>query len=372
VSHSTLKHERDFVGSAAESRAQFDDLIRLARSRMTVEAGTGLADPVIRQRLAALEGRVEAHFCMGQHQATLAEEGRDAGALPMLNKLTGTLLMQEVWAIAADLLEEDAGVTPARERPGPRDTAQWAELGMRSLSRAIAGGTSKVPREIGELVPHGLKGADGPTELATDLYVVAGHFEGLAGGSERISRAQDAQGVPDLVGMSGRQDGRAGRRRDPENGTCAVGPLFRLGDRRSRRIKGEAGRGLPRDMRDKRVTVNETRRLIAGSMEEGLSALREIVGQTGDRGIGGPGAVKEPGAQGAVQGGPRRQTAAGGFRCKGEGQQPGGDFAILVVRAERRPGPEIEETPVERLRLARLDVFQATLEGVGEGGLRVG
>jgi alkylation response protein AidB-like acyl-CoA dehydrogenase len=148
VSHSTLKHERDFVGSAAESRAQFDDLIRLARSRMTVEAGTGLADPVIRQRLAALEGRVEAHFCMGQHQATLAEEGRDAGALPMLNKLTGTLLMQEVWAIAADLLEEDAGVTPARERPGPRDTAQWAELGMRSLSRAIAGGTSNIQRDI--------------------------------------------------------------------------------------------------------------------------------------------------------------------------------------------------------------------------------
>lgn len=146
VSTTTLTHERNFVGSAVELRALFADLIRLARGAPL--SGAPLADPIIRRRLAALEGRIEAHDASNLHQITLATEGRSPGRLGLLNKLSATSIVQEVWSIAAEMLGEAAGSLPQRESTGPRSAAQWAEFGMRAMSRSIAGGTSNIQRDI--------------------------------------------------------------------------------------------------------------------------------------------------------------------------------------------------------------------------------
>jgi alkylation response protein AidB-like acyl-CoA dehydrogenase len=145
VSKSTLKHERNWVGAAASLRDLFDKLVKLAQS--TQRSGRpAIADPLIRDRLVALEGAVLAHTYSGYYQLTKGALNEEPGIIGLMNKLNSTDLGQEVAAIATDLIGPDLMKAPGGGKD--RGNERWVNQVIGSLGMAIAGGTSNIQRNI--------------------------------------------------------------------------------------------------------------------------------------------------------------------------------------------------------------------------------
>ena len=109
-------------------------------------------DPAIRQRLAVIEGYVQAHKYSGYRQLTANLRGEDVGILALMNKLHSTNIGQEVSKLAFDLLEADALADPASSARlfgiAPKSGAGWVGQFMSSLGVAIAGGTANIQRNV--------------------------------------------------------------------------------------------------------------------------------------------------------------------------------------------------------------------------------
>jgi alkylation response protein AidB-like acyl-CoA dehydrogenase len=144
VSRTTLKHERNMVGSAAGARELFDRLLRLAERRR-IDGRPALEDPVLRQRLVTLEGFVESHIASNEHQLLAGARGEEPPLLGQLNKITSTNIADEVAQIAMDLMGED--LLRAAD-PDTRSDAKWQQQVLGSLGLAIAGGTSNIQRNV--------------------------------------------------------------------------------------------------------------------------------------------------------------------------------------------------------------------------------
>jgi len=150
VSRATLKHERDSIGSAAQSAAVFAGLVRLAKKR-TRRGRPAIEDPEVRQRLTAIEGRVRAHEYSGYIQLTRNARGRDAGPIQAMNKIVSTDIGHEVAKLALDLLDEDGLVSPQASPMGvdmPKEAPGWLTQYMWSLGIAVAGGTANIQKNI--------------------------------------------------------------------------------------------------------------------------------------------------------------------------------------------------------------------------------
>ena len=151
VSRTTLKHERNSIGNAAQSRMIFDGLVHLARNAQR-NGRPALEDPEIRQRLARIEGYVEGHVYSGYRQLTADIRGESPGVLGLMNKLNSTNIQQQVSKLALDLLGDDGMLDPAghEREPGrmPRGSEGWLLQYMSSLGVAIAGGTANIQRNV--------------------------------------------------------------------------------------------------------------------------------------------------------------------------------------------------------------------------------
>jgi len=150
VSRSTLKHERNMIGNAARSRAQFNALVRLAKTS-TLNGRPALEDPELRQRLVALEGVVTSHEYSGYRQLTHAARGEQPGIVQSMNKLVTTNIGHEIAKISFDLIGDDALLAPAGGRDmraAPSENRGWTAQYMGSLGSAIAGGTANIQRNI--------------------------------------------------------------------------------------------------------------------------------------------------------------------------------------------------------------------------------
>jgi alkylation response protein AidB-like acyl-CoA dehydrogenase len=147
VSHTTLKHERNSIGSASASGELFDKLVALARTRRSYNRPM-IADESIRQRLAALEGVVMAQKYMAYHQLSMAAESRETSRANMINKLLATDIGHEVARIAQTLIGEEALSMPTGARTGPYADAKWVNQVLGSLGVSIAGGASNIQRNI--------------------------------------------------------------------------------------------------------------------------------------------------------------------------------------------------------------------------------
>jgi alkylation response protein AidB-like acyl-CoA dehydrogenase len=146
VSKTTLSHERSgFIGSAATSVTLFGKLVELARNT-TLNGKPALEDPVIRERLAMLDGYVSAHQYSSYRQFSMAAHGQDAGIAPMMNKLVNTRIADDVAAIARDLIGASLVVAPPLGKGGGNE--KWVNQFMGSLGLAIAGGTSNIQRNL--------------------------------------------------------------------------------------------------------------------------------------------------------------------------------------------------------------------------------
>jgi alkylation response protein AidB-like acyl-CoA dehydrogenase len=150
VSRATLKHERDSIGSAAQTSAVFAGLVRLAKSR-TRNGRPAIEDPEVRQRLARIEGYVRSHEYSGFIQLTRSTQGKPAGPIQAMNKIVSTNIGHEVAKLVLDLLDEDGLLAPHSAAMGgqiPKEAPAWLTQYMWSLGVAIAGGTANIQRNI--------------------------------------------------------------------------------------------------------------------------------------------------------------------------------------------------------------------------------
>jgi alkylation response protein AidB-like acyl-CoA dehydrogenase len=148
VSRSTLKAERTNLNGLNFHTSMFKRLVRLAQETLR-DGRPVIEDPVIRDRLALLQGRVLATTYSTYRHLSMAAAEQDAGGFPMMMKLNGSELAQEMYRIGRDIIGDDFLLAaPGRDGVGRRGARAWARLTMTSLRLAIAGGASNIQRNI--------------------------------------------------------------------------------------------------------------------------------------------------------------------------------------------------------------------------------
>ena len=146
VSRTTLKHERASIGSADGLGNQFKKLVELAK-----EVGR-ISEPVIRDKMAQIEGYVLSHRYTSFRLFSCAASGENPGPVSLMMKLYLTEIGHEMAMLAQELIGEHAFIEPegagGRGPRGPRGPEKWMDQIMGSLGNSIAGGTSNIQRNI--------------------------------------------------------------------------------------------------------------------------------------------------------------------------------------------------------------------------------
>ncbi|MGB3847101.1 acyl-CoA dehydrogenase [Sphingopyxis sp. YF1] len=159
VSRTTLKHERASIGGADGLGRQFAKLVELAK-----EVGR-IDEPLVRDRLAQIEGFVLSHRYSSYRLFSCAAAGEDAGPVALMMKLLLTETGHEMALLAQELIGEHGFVEPVgaggRGHRGPRGPEKWMDQIMGSLGNSIAGGASNIQRNI-----IGERGLGLPRDLA--------------------------------------------------------------------------------------------------------------------------------------------------------------------------------------------------------------
>jgi alkylation response protein AidB-like acyl-CoA dehydrogenase len=145
VANATLAHERNMLGSTTRTQQMFNGMLHLARTRQRYGQPAS-ADPVVRQKLAALMIRVEAMQYHSLRQLTDALKGRHPGIAASINKLVSTELNHDIAALALELLGTYGLL--ARESTHVVDRGLWPYEFMFTLGLIIGGGTSQIQKNI--------------------------------------------------------------------------------------------------------------------------------------------------------------------------------------------------------------------------------
>jgi alkylation response protein AidB-like acyl-CoA dehydrogenase len=151
VSRTTLKHERNSIGGAAQTLGLLKALVDLARER-TIDGRPAIEDPGVRRELIEIEGYIRSHQYSGFLQMTKALKDENAGVIQLMNKLVSTNIGHKVTKLAVELLGDDGLLAPHDRGLGltaqGTTTAGWISQSMASLGIAIAGGTANVQRNV--------------------------------------------------------------------------------------------------------------------------------------------------------------------------------------------------------------------------------
>jgi alkylation response protein AidB-like acyl-CoA dehydrogenase len=142
VSLTTLMNERYTIGGRAG--VDVDDVIELARN-VELEDGPALANPVIRDKLAdwyvMSRGLKYSHF----RTMTALSRGETPGPQSSIGKLVTAAKLQNMSALAMDLLEQGGVITDPEYAPM---AALFQTTLMTSPSARIAGGSDEILRNI--------------------------------------------------------------------------------------------------------------------------------------------------------------------------------------------------------------------------------
>jgi len=149
VSRTTLKHERNSIGAAQQTRVALKGLISLAK-KSEVNGRPALEDHGIRQKLAEIEGYVKAHQYSGYRQLTKDAKGEEAGLITMMMKLFSTEIGHKSAELSMELLAEEGLLSAGNAELGvqAKDSQGWIGRYMYSLGIAVAGGTANIQRNV--------------------------------------------------------------------------------------------------------------------------------------------------------------------------------------------------------------------------------
>ncbi len=145
VANTTLRHERNMLGSVTQTQNLFAGLLRVARHARR-GARAALRDPNLRQRLAQLKIEVEALRFHSYRNLSSALRGAAPGIEASITKLATTELNHRIAETALEIL----GAQGSLYRGSRRAVADgsWAWEFMFSLGMIIGGGTSQIQKNI--------------------------------------------------------------------------------------------------------------------------------------------------------------------------------------------------------------------------------
>ena len=145
VANATLKHERGMLGDPNAAEGRLAEIVELMRSETV--SGTRLIDnPVLRDRLMALQARVLAMKFNGLRVLTGQLAGDSPGMAGLIVKLQGCELNHQLAAFAIDALGE-LGVLYDHSAH-LRAHGLWQQRYMFDLGLIIGGGTAQIQKNI--------------------------------------------------------------------------------------------------------------------------------------------------------------------------------------------------------------------------------
>jgi alkylation response protein AidB-like acyl-CoA dehydrogenase len=144
IANTTLRHERDMLGSAATSEGLLQAALQTLREER-VGGGRALDDPLLRDRLMALSAKTLAMKCHAMRLLTSRVRGEPAGVAALVTKLVGCQLNHDLAGLAIDAMGE-SGVIYGGERSA--ESRRWQFHYMFQLGLIIGGGTAQIQKNI--------------------------------------------------------------------------------------------------------------------------------------------------------------------------------------------------------------------------------
>ena len=145
VANLVLLHERDDLGDPDATLTRLHALMDLMKQE-TVDGRRVIDNPVFRDQLMRLQGRVMAMRFNDLRLLSARLNNKDAALAAMIVKLQGTELRHELEGLAIDALGE-LGIL-YRDSPHVRDEGRWQFMYMLYLGLIIGGGTSQIQKNI--------------------------------------------------------------------------------------------------------------------------------------------------------------------------------------------------------------------------------
>jgi alkylation response protein AidB-like acyl-CoA dehydrogenase len=166
VARANLKYERN-LGGGPRLRQRFSAVLSLSQS-VFKDGKPAVEDPVIRQRLAEIEGEVRCAETMTLRQLSAAARDEDEIVLlPLLvNKLYGTEIGEHIAQLGFDLIGDDGLLAPTRSTwdsvSASAEETDWVDQYLFELASGIAAGSSNIQRNV-----IGERGLGLPRDLRT-------------------------------------------------------------------------------------------------------------------------------------------------------------------------------------------------------------
>jgi alkylation response protein AidB-like acyl-CoA dehydrogenase len=145
VANTTLKHERNMLGSASAS----ERLLLQAVDQLRSERRNGepvLRDPVLADRLAGLQARSLAMKYHSYRLLTCQLRGESPGTAGLVTKLVGCQLNHDIAKLAIDAMGELGLLYHGSKHQ--RRGGMWQFQYMFSLGLIIGGGTAQIQKNI--------------------------------------------------------------------------------------------------------------------------------------------------------------------------------------------------------------------------------
>jgi alkylation response protein AidB-like acyl-CoA dehydrogenase len=145
VANAILRHERGSLADPNVMQSRLNALIDLMKAE-TLDGSRVIDNPVYRDRLMAIQGRVQALRCNDLRLLSAAVNRQSAPLAGMVVKLQGTELRHELEGFAIDVMGE-LGLLYG-DTPRLRGGGSWQRDYMYFLGLIIGGGTSQIQKNI--------------------------------------------------------------------------------------------------------------------------------------------------------------------------------------------------------------------------------
>jgi alkylation response protein AidB-like acyl-CoA dehydrogenase len=145
IANTTLRHERDMLGSAATSENLYEGVVDVMQEER-VDGGRAIESAVLRDRLIALQARMLAMKCHAMRLLTARVRGESAGVAGLVSKLNGCELNHDLAGLAIDAMGERGLLYRGAEQA--RDGGRWQFQYMFQLGLIIGGGTAQIQKNI--------------------------------------------------------------------------------------------------------------------------------------------------------------------------------------------------------------------------------
>ncbi len=145
VANATLTHERGMLGDPNAAKTRLLAIAELMKTE-TVNGARLMDNPLLRDRLIALQARVYAMQANGLRVMTARLKDEDAGMASLIIKLQGCELNHELARLAIDALGEIGLLY--EDSPYLKDFGRWQQQYMYDLGLIIGGGTAQIQKNI--------------------------------------------------------------------------------------------------------------------------------------------------------------------------------------------------------------------------------